>query len=74
MKEEYIENLCMQILKFKLDLVITERGGLVTWHAPTWVKLELMQSEEEESMLAILKEKRKELLVLRGLLVLEMIL
>ncbi|KAL6313871.1 hypothetical protein AAG906_010290 [Vitis piasezkii] len=26
MKEEYIENLCMQILKFKLDLVITERG------------------------------------------------
>ncbi|WJZ86064.1 hypothetical protein VitviT2T_005561 [Vitis vinifera] len=31
-------------------------------------------SAEEESMLAILKEKRKELLVLRGLLVLEVIL
>ncbi|GAY66308.1 hypothetical protein CUMW_247690 [Citrus unshiu] len=26
MEEEYIENLCMQILKFKPDLVITEKG------------------------------------------------
>ncbi|GFZ07811.1 TCP-1/cpn60 chaperonin family protein [Actinidia rufa] len=26
MEEEYIENLCMQILKFEPDLVITEKG------------------------------------------------
>ena len=33
MEEEYIEELCMQILKFKPDLVITEKGlSEFAWH------------------------------------------